>query len=429
MQRVFVLDTSKKPLTPCRPARARQLLSEGKAAVFRRYPFTIILMAATPDAVVAPVRVKIDPGATTTGLAVVSERTHQVLFAAELEHRGKAIRASLEGRATLRRGRRNRKTRYRPARFDNRTRPAGWLAPSLQHRVETIATWVERFRRIAPVAALSQELVRFDMQAMQNPEITGVEYQQGELAGYELREALLEKWSRACAYCGVAGVPLQVEHIVPKARGGSNRFSNLTLACEDCNQRKGSLPVEVFLADQPQVLARIKAQARKPLDAASAVNATRWALHSRLKATGLPVETGSGGRTKFNRTRLDLPKAHWIDAACVGASGAIVRADPAMKMKPLVIKATGHGTRQMCGTDKFGFPIRHRSNKTIHHGFQTGDIVRAVVTKGKKAGTHNGRVLCRATGSFDIKTKAGRVAGISHKYCATLHRKDGYAYV
>jgi 5-methylcytosine-specific restriction endonuclease McrA len=426
MNYAFVLDTDKKPLTPCRPMRARQLLKGGKAAVFRRFPFTIILKAAKTNAVVAPVRVKIDPGATTTGLALVSERTHEVLFAAELEHRSKAIRASLESRAALRRGRRNRKTRYRPARFNNRTRPDGWLAPSLEHRVATISTWVERFRRIAPVAAISQELVRFDMQVMQNPEISGVEYQQGELAGYEVREALLEKWSRACAYCGVSGVPLQIEHIIPKARGGSNRFSNLTLACEDCNQRKGALPVEVFLADQPQVLARIKAIQRKPLDAASAVNATRWALHSRLKATGLPVETGSGGRTKFNRSRLDLPKAHWIDAACVGASGAAVRADPAHK--PLAIKAMGHGKRQMCATDKFGFPRCHRTNKVVHLGFRTGDVVRAVVPKGKKAGIHEGRVVCRATGSFDIKTSAGRVAGISHKHCAILHRKDGYAY-
>ena len=423
MQRVFVLDTNKNPLTPCRPARARQLLSEGKAAVFRRYPFTIILKAAKPDAVVAPMRVKIDPGATTTGLALVSDRTHEVLFAAELEHRGKAIRASLESRTALRRGRRNRKTRYRPARFDNRTRPDGWLAPSLEHRVATISTWVERFRRIAPVAALSQELVRFDMQAMQNPEVSGIEYQQGELCGYEIREALLEKWSRACAYCGVAGVPLQVEHIHPKARGGSNRFSNLTLACEDCNQRKGSLPVEVFLADQPQVLARLKAQARKPLDAASAVNATRWALHSRLKATGLPVETGSGGRTKFNRSRLDLPKAHWIDAACVGASGATVRANPALK--PLAIKATGHGTRQMCGTDKFGFPIRHRTNKVVHFGFRTGDMVRAVVPKGKFAGTHVGRISVRAKGNFRLNG----VGDVNYKHCTAIHRKDGYAYV
>jgi 5-methylcytosine-specific restriction endonuclease McrA len=426
MQRVFVLDTNKRPLTPCRPARARQLLSEGKAAVFRRYPFTIILKAAKPEAVAAPVRVKIDPGAKTTGLALVSECSGEVMFAAELTHRGAAIRDNLTARRTIRHGRRSRKTRYRKARFLNRAKSKGWLAPSLQHRVETVMTWVERFRRFAPIATISQELVRFDMQAMQNLEISGVGYQQGELAGFEIREALLEKWGRACAYCGVCDVPLQVEHIHPKARGGSNRFSNLTLACEDCNQRKGALPVEVFLADRPQVLAWIKAQARKPLDAAAAVNATRWALHARLKATGLPVETGSGVRTKFNRTRLDLPKAHWIDAACVGASGSAVHANP--ETKPLAIKATGHGKRQMCGTDKFGFPIRHRTNKVVHFGFRTGDMVKAVVTKGKKTGVHKGRVLCRATGSFDIATINGRVAGVSHKYFSHTHRKDGYAY-
>ncbi len=426
MSRVFVLDADKKPLTPCNRARARLLLSGGKAAAFRRFPFTIILKVAMPDAVVDPVRVKIDPGAKTTGLAVVSERTGKVVFAAELQHRGKAIRDALTSRRALRRGRRGRKTRYRPARFNNRHRPAGWLAPSLQHRVETISTWIARFRRLAPVTAISQELVRFDMQLMENPEISGVEYQQGELFGFEIREALLEKWGRCCAYCGCTDVPLQVEHIVPRARGGSNRFSNLTLACEPCNHEKGARPVEEFLAGRPAVLARVKAAARKPLDAAAAVNATRWALFDRLKLTGLPVETGSGGRTKFNRSRLGLPKAHWLDAACVGVSGAAVRANPAMK--PLEIKATGHGTRQMCGTDKFGFPIRHRTNKNIHFGFQTGDIVRAVVAKGMKAGIHKGRVLCRASGSFDVKTSAGRVSGISHKYCTAIHRKDGYAY-
>ena len=422
MCRVFVLDADKKPLTPCSRARARLLLNQGKAAVFRRYPFAIILKTAMPDAVAEPVRVKIDPGAKTTGLAIVSERTGKVLFAAELQHRGKAIRDALTSRRSLRRARRGRKTRYRPARFNNRTRPNGWLAPSLQHRVLTISTWIERFRHLTPVTALSQELVRFDMQLMENAEISGTGYQQGELAGYEIREAVLEKWGRRCAYCGAVDVPLQIEHIIPKARGGSNRFSNLTLACEPCNTEKGARLVEEFLVGRPAVLARIKAHARKPLDAAAAVNATRWALFEALRATGLSVETGSGGRTKFNRTRLDLPKAHWLDAACVGSSGAAVRADPAMK--PLSIKATGHGTRKMCGTDKFGFPVRHRTNKAVHFGFRTGDMVKAVVPKGKFAGIHVGRISVRAKGSF----KLNGVGDISHKYCTPLHRKDGYAY-
>jgi hypothetical protein len=104
----------------------------------------------------------------------------------------------------------------------------------------------------APVTSAAIETVRFDTQLMQNPEISGVEYQQGTLAGYELREYLLEKWNRTCAYCGKTEVPLEIEHIVPRSRGGSNRPSNLTLACHPCNERKGNQPVEVFLKRKPE---------------------------------------------------------------------------------------------------------------------------------------------------------------------------------
>ena len=104
--------------------------------------------------------------------------TGEVIFAAELKHRGFAIRDALTSRRQLRRSRRARKTRYRQPRFLNRTRPEGWLAPSLQSRVENIKTWVERLRKLAPIEAISQELVRFDMQLMANPDIQGQEYQQ-----------------------------------------------------------------------------------------------------------------------------------------------------------------------------------------------------------------------------------------------------------
>ena len=129
-----------------------------------------------------------------------------------------------------------------------------------------------------PITSASVELVKFDMQQMQNPEISGAEYQQGELAGYEVREYLLEKWHRTCAYCGKKDVPLQVEHIQPKANGGSNRVSNLTLACQPCNHRKGSQPIAVFLKGQPDLLKKIQSQAKAPLKDAAAVNAARWAL-------------------------------------------------------------------------------------------------------------------------------------------------------
>ncbi|PCI27487.1 MAG: hypothetical protein COB67_08445, partial [SAR324 cluster bacterium] len=129
------------------------------------------------------------------------------------------------------------KTRYRKPRFLNRTLPQGWLAPSLLSRVFNIETWVEKLCCFAPVKAISQELVRFDMQQMENPEISGKEYQQGTLAGYETKQYLLEKWNRTCVYCGAQNVPLEIEHIIPKSKGGSNRVSNLTLACVSCNQK------------------------------------------------------------------------------------------------------------------------------------------------------------------------------------------------
>jgi 5-methylcytosine-specific restriction endonuclease McrA len=395
-------------------------LNAEKAAVFRMYPLTIILKVAsttTPE----PITLKIDPGSKTTGIALAQKE--KVIFGAELAHRGQAIKASLDSRRSLRRGRRNRHTRYRQARFSNRTRKKGWLAPSLQHRVETTLTWVNKLRRLAPIGSIVQELVRFDLQQLENPEISGVEYQQGELAGYEVREYLLNKWDRKCAYCSAENVPLQVEHIHPKAKGGSNRISNLCLACEKCNLKKGTQNIEQFLAKKPDILKHILAQAKSPLKDAAAVNSTRWTLYSRLKETGLPVLTGSGGLTKFNRTRLKLPKTHWLDAACVGQ----VELLEVLTNKPLLIKANGHGTRQMCRTDKFGFPSRYVPRNKFAKGFQTGDIVKAVVTSGKKIGEYVGRVAVRTTGSFNISASE-LVQGISYKYCKTVHRKDGYSY-
>lgn len=425
MSKVFLIDTNFKPLNPIHPARARQLLRSKKAAVFRKFPFTLILKERLPDVEVEPLRLKIDPGAKTTGFALVNDSTGEVVFAAELQHRGFKIRDALTSRRQLRRSRRNRKTRYRAPRFNNRKRREKWISPSLQSRVDNIITWVKRLQKFAFISAISQELVRFDTQLMQNSEVSGVEYQQGTLAGYETRQYLLEKWGRKCAYCGVEHVPLQIEHIQARAKGGSNRISNLTLSCEKCNLKKGTKDVKEFLKKDPKKLEAIIKQAKKPLADAAAVNTTRFTLLATLKATGLEVETGSGGLTQFNRVQQNLDKTHWIDAACVGKSTPILKFKG---VKPLLITAKGYGTRQMCGTNKYGFPTRHRSNKQIHFGFQTGDIVKAIVTKGKKIGVYIGRIATRSTGSFNVSTKAGLVQGISYKDCKVIHHKDGYAY-
>lgn len=425
MCKVFVIDTTKRQLNPIHPAQARQLLRNKKAAVYRRFPFTLILFESCPDVPVSSLRLKLDPGAKYTGMALVNDAKGEVVFAAELKHRGFAIRDALTSRRQLRRNRRSRKTRYRQPRFLNRTRPQGWLAPCLQSRVENIKTWLNRLRKIAPIQFITQELVKFDMQLIRHPDIQGKEYQQGELAGYETRQYLLEKWHRECAYCGIKDVPLQIEHIQPRAKGGSNSITNLTLSCEKCNIKKATKDIRDFLKKDPVRLNKILNHAKKPLADAAAVNTTRFALLETLKATGLPVETGSGGLTKFNRTQQGLDKSHWLDAACVGVSTAILKIKG---VRPLLITANGHGSRQSCRTDKHGFPNRYVPRHKFVQGFQTGDMVKAIVTKGKKIGTYIGRIAVRSTGSFNISTKDGLVQGIPYKYCTTIHKKDGYGY-
>jgi 5-methylcytosine-specific restriction endonuclease McrA len=422
MQRVLVVDKNKTPLMPCHPARAKELLNKGKAAVLRRYPFTIILKyEVEPNN--QPVAFKVDPGSRTTGLALVADfkRGKRCIWAGELTHRSQKIKNSLQSRRQLRRGRRGRKTRYRPARFNNHKRPEGWLPPSLQSRVDNISTWRTRLTKIAPITHLAMELVKFDMQKMENAEISGVEYQQGELEGYEVREYLLEKWNRTCAYCGITDVPLEVEHIIPKSRGGSNRVSNLTLACTPCNQKKGSQTAEEF------GFPLIQAQAKKPLKDATAVNATRWKLFETLASSGLPLEKGTGSRTKYNRKQQGYPKTHCLDAVCVGKSRQQVFVP--QTMQALDIKAMGRGSRQMCRVDKFGFPRTKAKQFKRVKGFQTGDIVKAIVPSGKKTGTYIGRIAVRASGRFDIRTNQETVQGIGYKYCQLIQRIDGYAYL
>ena len=413
---------------PCTEKRARLLLERGRARVHKMLPFTIrIIDLKAERCAFQALRIKLDPGSKTTGIALVRETTSggiAVLNLFELAHRGRQISEALTARRGHRRLRRS-KLRYRAPRFDNRgNKQSGWLAPSLQHWVDTTLAWVKRIEKLAPISAISTELVKFDMQALENPEIEGAQYQQGTLAGYEVREYLLEKWGRTCAYCDAKDIPLQIEHIHPKARGGSSRISNLTLACPSCNAKKAALQIEAFLARQPERLKRIQAQARRPLKDAAVVNSTRWALVNALKTHGLTVECASGGQTKFNRSQFSIPKTHALDAACVGAVGSITDWN-----KPtLCIKAMGRGSYQRTRLDKFGCVRGYLTRSKSIQGFQTGDRVKAVVTQGKKTGSYSGRVAVRASGSFNIQTSSGLVQGVSHRCCTVVQRGDGYGY-
>ncbi|WP_240627914.1 RNA-guided endonuclease IscB [Streptomyces scopuliridis] len=427
---MFVLDKHGTPLQPTSPARARKLLKRGRAVVARHTPFVIRLKDRTATgSSVDGVELGIDPGSKRTGIAVFTTNgggERRGLFAVELAHRGGQIRDRLTVRAAYRRGRRSRNLRYRAPRFNNRSRLRGWLAPSLRHRVETTMSWTNRLARWAPVTAVHVERVAFDTHLMTaGKPLEGVEYQHGTLHGTEVREYLLAKWGRVCAYCGASGVPLNIDHIHPSSRGGSDRISNLTIACARCNQTKNNSPVEDFLINKPKLLAKILTQAKAPLRDAAAVNATRWALWRALDAA-FPhaVRTASGGRTKWNRQRTGLPKTHTLDALCVGALNTVTQHPHTV----LTALAGGRGRYRRTDPDRYGFPRKTNPRTKTVHGFQTGDYARAIVLAGKHAGTHTGRIAVRSTGRFNIRTAHGLVQGIHYRHIRLLQRADGYAY-
>lgn len=434
---VYVLDKHSQPLMPCSEKRARLLLARGRARVVKVIPFVIRLT----DRLVAnsecqPIHLKLDPGSVTTGMALVRESieiepatqesvsTLHVLSLIELVHRGKQISEALTQRRAFRHTRRGRKTRYRPARFLNRAKPKGWLAPSLQHRVNSTVNWVTRLMKWVPVTQIVQELVKFDTQKMQDPTIQGREYQRGTLFEQEVRSYVLLRDNYQCVYCDAKHVPFNLDHVLPKSKGGSNRVSNLVTACIPCNQQKDAIPVAEFLRKDPIRLKKVLAQCKVSLRDTSAVNSTKQALLKSLQALDLPMVTGSGAMTAYNRKQLGLPKTHALDAVCVGQVQAVQN----WQQSTLQIKCTGRGAYKRTRLDQYGFPRGKLMRQKHVKGFQTGDRVKAVVTQGKKQGSYVGRVAVRASGSFNIQTKERLIQSIGYKQCKVIQRADGYGY-
>jgi RRXRR protein/HNH endonuclease len=300
------------------------------------------------------------------------------------------------------------------------------------HRVYTAMTWTKRFCARAPIIEIWIESVKFDTQLLRNPEIAGIEYQQGTLFGYEVREYLLERFGQKCAYCDREDLALEIEHVHPKDKGGVGSIGNLTIACRPCNQAKSNQLLQEFLGHDPERAAKIREQLLAPLKDAAAVNATRYRIVEELQTLGLPVRCFTGGQTKANRYRLVLPKTHWIDAACVGELDRLFNTS----LRPLIITAYGRGTRKRTRFTPQGFHQKGQNGRVLgiltskkrHFGFQTGDIVVANVPSGKKKGRYFGRVAVRKTGSFNIITASKQVQGISHRYCRLVQRADGYSY-
>jgi 5-methylcytosine-specific restriction endonuclease McrA len=309
---IYVRNMRGQPLMPTTQHTGKQLLQKGKATVVKRCPFTIQLNYATGEAT-QPITLGVDIGFTNIGFSAKTDKLEVISGTLTLR---KDVSNKLAEKRRYRRTRRGR-LGYRPPRFDNRTRPEGWLAPSIQHRHDSHVRLVETLATLLPITYKKIETANFDTQKMQQPEITGVEYQQGELQGYEVKEYLLDKWGRKCAYCGNTDVPLEVEHIVPKSRGGTDRVSNLTIACRTCNLTKGDQTAEEF--GYPD----IQQQAKTSLKAAAGINTIRWKLVEQLGA-----EHTYGYVTKYQRNKLGLEKSHVNDAFVIAGGTTQERCRP-----------------------------------------------------------------------------------------------------
>ena len=433
---VFVLNKDTAPLDPTSPAKARKLLDKQKAVIHKQIPFTIRLkeqkVANTQD-----YRLKIDYGSLYTGLAIL--RGSDVIWLGQLHHRSN-IKMRLQDRSARRSNRRSRKTRYRKARFDNRTRKAGWVPPSLQSRVDHIESFTKKYLKLIPIKSISYELVKFDTQLMNNPNIDSVQYQQGTLAGYEVREYLLEKFNRTCMYCHVQDVPLEIEHIHPKSRGGSDNISNLGIACRDCNAfSKKNLMLDEWIEElekskskKNQLMIKnirsLSTARTRTLRDVAVVNATRFKVLEVLRSVVPDVETSTGARTKMNRIARNLPKEHHFDAVCVGASTPVKLNFVADSVTH--IKAMGRGHRQMITPDKYGFARGHRSRDKMKYGIQTGDYAKASIPKGKYKGDHVGRIAAvKANGTIHLQNSSGKTLSLNnHKYFTVIQKSDGYRY-
>ena len=417
---VFVLDRSKKPLDMISHAKARILLKNRLAVVHKVYPFTIRLKDNSCVSNNRTYTVKLDPGSRTTGVAIVDDK-NQVVMLAEIEHRGHLIKKDLDSRRAVRRSRHSRKTRYRPARFLNRTRPKGWLAPSVKSRADNVINFIKKYKKLININKIMIENVSFDTAQMSSDtKLWGNDYQQGNLYNKNLREFVFSKTKGRCSYCEEKAT--EIDHIIPRSNGGTNSSYNLTPACRPCNEKKSNLSLKEFGKLMNKDYSQLEPK-KLPKDAAIVQSARNYMIK---EITKLVSNTTSydAWLTKYNRDRLDLSKQHYYDALSVGN----IENFRFLTDKVLQISAKGRGSRQMCLMDKFGFPRTKPKGSKLVKGFQTGDMVKAIVPKGLKKGEYLGKVAVRSSGYFNIQTKTQVIQDIGYKYCRLIQRSDGYSY-
>lgn len=404
---VYVVNQNGKPLMPTkRFGKVRRLLRDGMAKVIRKNPFTIQLMYKTGD-IVQEIFLGVDSGSKTVGLSATTK--NQVLFEAEVELRNDIV-DKLSTRREARRERRNRKTRYRSARFNNRRKNKKWLAPSVQHKILTHLSVIEKIYGILPITKLVVESASFDIQKIKNPDIQSEEYQQGEQLGFwNVREYVLFRDGHVCQCCNGKSKDkiLNVHHIESRKVGG-NAPNNLITLCETCHRG--------FHDGTVKLPSKIK-RSMSFRDAAF-MGIMRWRLYEELKQKYDNVSMTFGYITKHSRISNNLPKEHYIDARCISGNASAKCDDVIYYLK----KVRRHN-RQIYkfNIGKNGLKKRNQTDFSIF-GYQLYD---RVMYQGKQYFVF-GR---RKTGYFDIRTLSGdkvNKGSISYKKLRLLEHVRGY---
>ncbi len=309
---VYVLNKRGKPLMPCSPRKARMLLKEAKATVARRTPFTIKLNIATGE-VVQSTTLGVGSGYNSLGLSAVSQ--DKELYKAEVRLREDLVKLNSE-RREYRRARRYRKTWYRKPRFLNREKPQGWLAPSIQHKLDSHIKLINMVKQIIPISKISIEVAAFDIQKIKNPDIEGNGYQSGKQAGFwNVREYVLYRDNHQCQHCKGKSkcAVLEVHHIVSR-QTGTDRPENLITLCSTCHDKVSKCELELQI------------KSSKGFKAETFMSTVRWKLVDKLRDLGSEVTHTYGYVTKQRRIELGIPKSHSSDAFVIAGGTTQKRA-------------------------------------------------------------------------------------------------------
>ena len=370
-----VLDQHGKPLMPTkRLGKVYRLLKTKKAHIVSYEPFTIQLDYEPDTHIIQPMTLGVDSGAIHSGYSVANEQREY--YSSEVIARDN-ISYRISDRHMYRQNRRSRKTRYRKPRFNNRkNKKKGWLPPSLEQKVAVQLNEIDHLHRHFPIETIIVEVAEFDIQKIKNPNISGKDYQQGTLQGYNIRNYLLEKHGRKCFYCDKEVSNFEVEHMIPKAKGGSNRIDNLTLSCHSCNQKKGTLTADEFIKRTLPVENAAKklkqlSKEKRLFKYMAHMNATRWTLYNAINDKYSNVKITYGYVTKYNRIQAGLPKAHHIDAKCITGFSQV----PSFDTTVVKTKMRRHNRQLHRATFSKGHVRKAASLPTVMFGFRLYDIV------------------------------------------------------